>query len=86
MSERVSPLSSSSEPQVNAIMDRLRFRTFNKVYKSVKAEIPTITKKEVRKVIMKRKKDKHLKRKETKPYMIKIFSPTLKCWFMEPDR
>ena len=72
-----------TESKVNEIMDRLRFRTFDKVYKTVKAEIPTITKKELRKVIMKRKKDKHLKRKETKPYMIKIYSPTLNCWFMD---
>ena len=68
-----------SEQRVFEIMDKLRFRTFDKVFDSVKAEIPTITKKEVRNAIMKRKKDKRLKRKETKPYQIKIYSPTLKC-------
>ena len=42
------------ENNVNRIIDGLRFRTFDKVYKNVKAEIPTITKKELRKIIINR--------------------------------
>ena len=71
------------ENNVNRILDGLRFRTFDKVYKNVKAEIPTITKKELRKIIINRKKDKHLKRNQVKPYEIKIFSPVLNTWFMD---
>ena len=44
------------ENNVNRILDGLRFRTFDKVYKNVKAEIPTITKKELRKILIERKK------------------------------
>jgi hypothetical protein len=69
--------------RINAIIDSLHFRSFNKVYNEVKRQLPNVTKKEVRKVIMDRKKDRHLRRKQIKPYQIKIFSPTLNCWFMD---
>jgi hypothetical protein len=69
--------------QVHEILDGLRFRTFDKVYNSVKSQIPTITKKELRKIIIERKKDKHLKRNQVRPYEIKIFSPVLNTWFMD---
>ena len=69
--------------QVHSILDGLRFRTFDKVYNSVKSQIPTITKKELRKIIIERKKDKHLKRNQVRPYEIKIFSPVLNTWFMD---
>ena len=69
--------------QVEDIIDSLHFRTFNKVYDSVKKQIPTITKKELRRIILTRNKDRHLKRKHVKPYQIKIYSPTLNCWFMD---
>ena len=72
-----------STQQVNSIIDDLHFRTFNKVYDSVKKQIPTITKKQLRKIILNRNKDRHLKRKHVKPYQIKIYSPTLNCWFMD---
>ena len=68
---------------VNSILDRLRFRTFDKVYATVKREIPTIKKKQLRKIIIERKKDKHLRRTHVKPYQIKIFSPVLNTWFMD---
>ena len=69
--------------RVNSIIDSLHFRSFNKVYDTVKKQIPNITKKEVRKIIAKRKSDRHLKRGHVKQYQIKIFSPTLNCWFMD---
>ena len=71
------------EQRINELIDRLHFRTFDKVYDSVKNEFPTITKKDLRKLLMKRKKDKHLKNKQVKPYQIKIYSPTLNCWQMD---
>ena len=71
------------EDQVNRILDHLHFRSFDRVYAKVKNEIPAITKKELRKIIMNRKKDKHLKRHHVKPYEIKIFSPVLNTWFMD---
>ena len=76
-------LQSNIYKRVNEIVDALRFRSFDKVYNSVKSQIPTITKKEVRKIIINRKKDKHLKRNQVRPYEIKIFSPVLNTWFMD---
>jgi hypothetical protein len=72
-----------SHERVKAIIDRTHFRAFDKLYEVVKAEIPTITKKEVRKALMDRKKDKHLRRNQTRPYEIKIFSKSLNTWFMD---
>ena len=72
-----------NEQRINELIDRLHFRTFDKVYDSVKNEFPTITKKDLRKILMKRKKDKHLRSKQIKPYQIKIYSPTLNCWQMD---
>ena len=73
----------NTKDQINAIIDSIHFRSFNKIYNAVKRYIPTITKKEVRKVMIERKRDKHLRRKQVKPYQIKIFSPTLNTWFMD---
>ena len=76
-------LESNVYERVNEIVDGLRFRSFDKVYSSIKSEMPNVRKKEVRKVLMMRKKDKRLKRKQIKPYQIKIFSRSLNTWFMD---
>ena len=69
--------------KINNIIDKLHFRTFDKVYDEVKKRVPTVTKKELRKILMARKKDRHLKRKQVKPFMIKIFSPSTGTWFTD---
>ena len=69
--------------KINDVIDKLHFRTFDKVYAEVKKQVPTVTKKELRKILMKRKKDRHLKRKQVKPFMIKIFSPSTGTWFTD---
>ena len=76
-------LESNVYERVNEIVDGLRFRSFDKVYSSIKNELPNVTKKEVRKVLMMRKKDKRLRRNQVKPYQIKIFSRSLNTWFMD---
>ena len=76
-------LESNVYERVNEIVDELRFRSFDKVYATVKNELPNVTKKEVRKVLMMRKKDKRLRRNQIKPYQIKIFSRSLNTWFMD---
>ena len=76
-------LESNVYERVNEIVDELRFRSFDKVYASVKNELPNVRKKEVRKVLMMRKKDKRLRRNQIKPYQIKIFSRSLNTWFMD---
>ena len=76
-------LESNVYERVNEIVDELRFRSFDKVYATVKNELPNITKKEVRRVLMMRKKDKRLRRNQIKPYQIKIFSRSLNTWFMD---
>ena len=76
-------LESNIYERVNEIVDELRFRSFDKVYATVKNELPNVRKKEVRKVLMMRKKDKRLRRNQIKPYQIKIFSRSLNTWFMD---
>ena len=76
-------LESNVYERVNEIVDGLRFRSFDKVYSSIKSEMPNVRKKEVRKVLMMRKKDKRLRRNQIKPYQIKIFSRSLNTWFMD---
>ena len=76
-------LESNVYERVNEIVDGLRFRSFDKVYSSIKSELPNVKKKEVRKVLMMRKKDKRLRRNQIKPYQIKIFSRSLNTWFMD---
>ena len=76
-------LESNIYERVNEIVDGLRFRSFDKVYSSIKSEMPNVKKKEVRKVLMMRKKDKRLRRNQIKPYQIKIFSRSLNTWFMD---
>ena len=76
-------LESNVYERVNEIVDGLRFRSFDKVYSSIKSELPNVKKKEVRKVLMMRKKDKRLRRNQVKPYQIKIFSRSLNTWFMD---
>ena len=76
-------LESNVYERVNEIVDELRFRSFDKVYSSIKSEMPNVRKKEVRKVLMMRKKDKRLRRNQIKPYQIKIFSRSLNTWFMD---
>ena len=53
-------MNEQKEQRINELIDRLHFRTFDKVYDSVKNEFPTITKKDLRKLLMKRKGDKGL--------------------------
>ena len=69
--------------EISNIIEQNHFRSFNKIYETVKKQNPNVTKKDVRRAILTRKKDVHLKRLQTKPYQIKIFSPTLNCWFMD---
>ena len=76
-------LESNVYERVNEIVDGLRFRSFDKVYSSIKSELPNVRKKEVRRVLMMRKKDKRLRRNQIKPYQIKIFSRSLNTWFMD---
>lgn len=69
--------------EISTIINQNHFKSFNKIYDAVKKQNPNVSKKEVRQAIMTRKKDVHLKRLQTKPFQIKIFSPTLNCWFMD---
>lgn len=70
-----------TELQINQLLDTLSFRTFDKTYDRVKQQYPTVTKKQLRKLILNRKHDvqpKHLHK-----YRISIYSPSLNTWFMD---
>ena len=66
---------------INNYIDKLHFRTLNHVYDKVKKKFPNISKKELKKIVDNRLKDKFIKVREIKPYYFKIFSTQTNCWF-----
>jgi len=66
---------------INDFIDSLHFKTFNHVVEAVKKKFTDISDKEVQRIVDKRLKDHFIKRREIKPYMIKIFSTRPNCWF-----
>ena len=70
-----------NEKRINNFIDKLYIRTFNHVYDKVKEEFPEITKKELKKNLDDRLKDKFIKIRKISPYYFKIFSTQPNCWF-----
>ena len=66
---------------INDIIDKTHFRTYRRVKDVVKNKLPSVRNKKIKKVISKRVKDKFIKQKQIKPYMIKIFSNRPNTWF-----
>ena len=71
----------SLEEGVNQIIDKTRFRTFNKVRAVVRKDYPDITDKELRFIISKRNHDIRPGRIRNKIYQVKIFSRSRNSWF-----
>ena len=69
------------EEDVNKIIDKTRFRTFNKVRDVVRKDYPDITDKELRDIISRRNHDRRPSRVRNKIYQVKIFSRTRDSWF-----
>jgi hypothetical protein len=67
--------------EANKIIDKSHFKTFAKVKPLLKKKYPTVTDKEIRKLLKTRIKDNHIFKYRKVPYMIKIFSSSPNCWF-----
>ena len=72
-----------TEEQIKNVMNDLHYRSFIKLYHAVKNAVPTATKQQVRRLMASHKHDRYLKRKQIKPYMIKVFAPAHDCYFMD---
>jgi len=66
---------------VNDFIDSLHFKTFNHVIDAVKEKFTNLSDSEVQRIVDKRLKDHYIRKREIKPYMIKIFSTRPNCWF-----
>ena len=62
-------------------LNKLAFKSFEKIKEHIKAKYPLATDKEIREALKKKVKDRFIKMKEQRKLMNKIFSPTTKCWF-----
>ena len=74
-------MNSINSNQINALLDTLHFKSFDKVYASVKQQFPNITKKMLRRIILNRKHD--TRPRHLNMYRISIYSPSLNTWFMD---
>ena len=62
-------------------LNKIPFKSFDKIKEHIKTKYPLATDKEIREALKKKVKDRFIKMKEQRKSMIKIFSPTTKCWF-----
>ena len=63
------------------VIQKLPFKSFEKIKEHIRQNYRKATAKEIREVLKKRVKDRFIKMKEQRKSMIRIFSPTTKCWF-----
>ena len=69
--------------KVNSLIDSLRFRTYNKVYRAVKKRFPNIEDDELKEIISKRLHDKRPPNRIKRLYQVKIFSRFRGAWFTD---
>ena len=69
------------DKSINDAIDKTHFKTYKHVKKHVKNKHLNVSSKQIKDVIKQRLKDKFIKRKDIKPYMIKIFSNRPNTWF-----
>ena len=57
------------------------FKSFNRLYPVIQKQYPNMSKKEVREAIKKKFHDRHMKLRQKRPYMVRIFDPLIGCYF-----
>ena len=70
-----------NQQDVNNYIDKLHFRTYNRVVDKVLHIFTDISKDELKHIVNNRLKDHFVKLRKIEPYYIKIFSSTPNCWF-----
>ena len=68
---------------INRLIDKLRFRTFNKVYSNVKQQYPNIEDEELRQIISERLHDKRPTKQIQRLYQVKIYSRFIGSWYTD---
>ena len=63
------------------LIKKLPFKSFDKIKHHVKKQFPDVTDKQIRAAVKNRVKDRNIKKKYQRPFMIKIFADTTGCWF-----
>ena len=72
-----------TDNQINQLIDSLHFNTFYKVRKTVESQYPSIDKKHLRNLILKRIHDKGINKENKKIYQVKVFSPFPNAWMCD---
>ena len=62
-------------------LNKIPFKSFDKIKEHIKTKYPKASDKEIREALKKKVKDRFIKMKEQRKLMNTIFSPTTKCWF-----
>ena len=65
-----------TDNQINQLIDSLHFNTFYKVRKTVESQYPSIDKKHLRNLILKRIHDKGINKENKRIYQVKAFIAT----------
>ena len=68
---------------INKEIDKLRFRTFNKIYHVIKKRHPNIKDSQLRKIISERLHDRRPSKQIQRIYQVKIFSKFRNSWFTD---
>ena len=72
-----------SEAEINSYIDKLRFRSYNKVAPNVLKRFPNIDKKTLREIIARRIHDKRTTLAHNRIYQVKIFSKHRDSWYTD---
>ena len=76
-------MDSNTKSAINKEIDKLRFRTFNKVYHVIKKQHPDIKDSQLRKLISERLHDRRPSKQTQRVYQVKIFSKFRNSWFTD---
>ena len=76
-------MNSATKSTINKEIDKLRFRTFRKVYRIVKKRHPNIKDSELRKIISERLHNRRPSKQIQRVYQVKIFSKFRNSWFTD---
>lgn len=71
------------EDTINKFIDKLHFRSYEKVIGRLKEEFPDVRESEFRDIMNHRLKDKYIKTRRVEPYYVKIYSSSPNCWFQD---
>ena len=71
------------DAEINRIIDKTHFKTFERFKHHVQKIHPNVTDKQLREIYKRRIKDPFVKKKKIRNYQIRIFSITDHTWFYD---